>query len=296
LTNRRAVISLLTDFGTVDPFVGVMKGVILGVNPDATIVDITHEIPPQDITGAAHHLAGSWPWFPPGTVHVAVVDPGVGSRRRAIAVSAEGHYFVAPDNGILTEVLHAASAWRAVAITERHYLAPRPSGTFHGRDVFAPAAAHLSKGTALDNLGPEIVDPVLAPGEIPRVEGGTIRARVVHVDRFGNLVLNVDRTILAAIAGAGGPGEAGTAGRATAAGEAAGDGDEESRALAALRLAAEAGGRRIDRFVTHYAEAGSDPCFLIDSNGRLEIAIPGRSASAHLGLARGSEILVQVAS
>ena len=285
------MITLTTDFGLRDPFVGVMKGVILGINPEATIVDVTHEIPPQDIAGAAYHLANAWHHFPGGTVHLVVVDPGVGSKRRAIAVSAEGHYFVAPDNGLLTRVLHEAGAWRACAITESHYMAPQPSRTFHGRDLFAPAAAHLSRGIALENFGPEVMDPVLAPEELPRIEGRAIRARIIHVDRFGNLVLNVDGRILTDAAAAAGALPDAAAQGSAGAPEAAPGPDS----LAGLRIVTEAGGRHIDRFVTHYAEAEGAPCFLLDSNGHLEIAIPGRSASAHLGLARGSEVLLQIA-
>ena len=292
MTIRRPVISLLTDFGHMDPFVGMMKGVMLGINPDISIVDVTHEIPPQDISAGAHHLANAWRHFPGGTVHVAVVDPGVGSRRRALAVSAEGHYFVAPDNGLLTRVLHGASAWSAHAITESHYMAPAPSETFHGRDVFAPAAAHLSRGTFLENFGPEVIDPVLAPEEFPRIDGPTIRARVVHVDRFGNLVLNVDRGLLTGAAGGVEGGQSATT--PPAALEDSGS-SEGPAAFAGLKISTEVGGRRIDRFVGHYAEAEGAPCFLINSDDTLEIAIPGRSASAHLGLTRGSEVVLQLA-
>src|SRR5438093_4539 len=185
-----APITLLSDFGTADPFVGVMKGVILGIHPLAVIVDLTHHIPPQDIETGAYHLSNAWGHFPLGTVHVAVVDPGVGSSRRALAVEAEGHLFVAPDNGLLTPILDTAG-WRAVALTARHYMAPEPSATFHGRDIFAHAAAHLSRGIPMENLGEPVSDPVRLETETARLEGGTIRARVVHVDRFGSLVLNV---------------------------------------------------------------------------------------------------------
>ena len=265
---RRPIITLTTDFGTGDAFVGSTKGVILGISPEAVIVDITHEVPPMDIESGAYHLANAWQYFPSGAIHVAVVDPGVGSSRRALAVSAGGHLFLAPDNGLLTHVLSGGDAWRAVSVTEPHYLAPVVSRTFHGRDLFAPAAAHLSRGTALENLGPEVLDPVRFPLEAPQADGAAIRARVLHVDRFGNLVLNLTRTHLVSAGAGTGPD--------------------------AIRI--EAGGATIDRFVSHYEAAGGALCCLINSDGRLEIARPGGSAAETLGISRGAPVLVRLAA
>ena len=262
---RTPPITLTTDFGTTDPFVGIMKGVILGISPETTIVDITHEIPAQDVSAAAFHLGNAWRHFPRGTVHVAVVDTGVGSSRRALALSAGDHFFVGPDNGLLTPIFNEVS-WRAVEITAAHYLDPSPSPTFHGRDVFAPAAAHLAKGTALENFGEPLSNPVRIDLSPPVVEGATIRARIVHVDRFGNLVLNVEGAHLARAASGDSP----------------------------RALTGEVAGRKIDLFVTHYAAAKGSLCFLVNSDGCLEVALPGGSAAATLGVGRGDEILVRV--
>jgi S-adenosylmethionine hydrolase len=243
-----------------------MKGVILGIQPEAGIVDVTHGVPPQDVACAAYHLSNAWHHFPAGTIHVAVVDPGVGSSRRALAIEAGGHTFLAPDNGLLTPALRGAGGWRAVAITVPRYLAPTPSHTFHGRDIFAPAAAHLARGTALGDLGDPVSDPIVLPDDPPFVEGRTVRARVIHVDRFGNAVLNVDRALLGRAAG----------------------GREISK------LTSELGGRTIDRFVTHYAAGGDVPCFLINSDGRLELALPGGDAAGALGIGLGTPVVFQL--
>ena len=149
------LIALTTDFGLEDAYAGVMKGVILGVNPAATIVDLCHTIPEQDVRAAAFLLHTTWPYFPPGIIHVVVVDPGVGSQRRAIAVDVGTAIFVAPDNGVLTYVLAGMGEQRtqAVHLTNRRYWLPKVSATFHGRDIFAPVAAHLSMGVPLADLG-----------------------------------------------------------------------------------------------------------------------------------------------
>ena len=147
------IITLTTDFGLRDPFVGIMKGVILSICPSARLVDLTHEIEPQDVLGAGLALEAALPFFPDGTVHLAVVDPGVGSTRRPIALRARGQYLVGPDNGVLTLALQGAR-WAAVALTAREYRLAEVSRTFHGRDVFAPAAAYLAAGVPLERLGP----------------------------------------------------------------------------------------------------------------------------------------------
>ena len=154
--------TLTTDFGTRDPFVGIVKGVVLGICPHARLVDLTHEVAPHDIAEAALALEVSTPYFPPGSVHLAVVDPGVGSDRRALAVRAAGHYFVGPDNGLFSFAF-TAGEWAAVSLESAAYRLPSVSQTFHGRDVFAPAAAHLAAGVALERLGPRVTDPVRLP-------------------------------------------------------------------------------------------------------------------------------------
>jgi len=180
------VITLLTDFGTADYFVGAVKGAILSVNPRAVIVDITHEIPPQDIEAGAFTLLAAYKTFPAGTIHVVVVDPGVGSKRRPIIVSANEQFFVGPDNGLFTYIYDREPSPRIVHVTSDCYFRSSVSTTFHGRDVFAPVAAALSKGVALEEFGVEIDDAVRLPSlETP--------LRIIHIDRFGNCVTNITR-------------------------------------------------------------------------------------------------------
>ena len=183
MTTDLPLITLLTDFGTADYYVGAVKGVILSVNPDAVIVDITHEVPAQDIETGAFLLLAAYKTFPRGTVHVAVVDPGVGSTRRPIIVSAADQFFVGPDNGIFTYI---EPPHRAFHVTAEKHFRPDPSSTFHGRDIFAPVAAALSTGVSPEEFGPEINDEVKLPSlETP--------LRIIHIDRFGNCVTNITR-------------------------------------------------------------------------------------------------------
>jgi S-adenosyl-L-methionine hydrolase (adenosine-forming) len=178
-------ITLLTDFGTADYFVGAMKGVILSINPQAVIVDITHEIPAQDVAAGAWQLLAAYDTFPAGTIHVAVVDPGVGSARRAVVVSAGEHLFVGPDNGIFTHVYDRRPQFEAFHVTETKYFRQPVSNTFHGRDIFAPVAAALSTGVDPSFLGPPISDPIrLSISAEPQI---------IHIDRFGNLITNITR-------------------------------------------------------------------------------------------------------
>jgi S-adenosyl-L-methionine hydrolase (adenosine-forming) len=185
----RPVITLLTDFGSVDPYVGMMKGVIAGICPDANVVDISHDVPAQDIATGAFFLERTFRYFPPGTVHVAVVDPGVGTSRAALALRAEGHVFIGPDNGVLSL---AARRGQAVALRRTSYFRPIISQTFHGRDIFAPVAAHVANGTALQSLGPPTQPRVKLPSLRPRRTRTGICGAIVSVDRFGNLITNLD--------------------------------------------------------------------------------------------------------
>ena len=185
------VITLLTDFGTADYFVGAVKGAILSVNPLAIIADITHEIPPQDVAAGAFTLLAAYKTFPAGTIHVAVVDPGVGSARRPIIVSTNEQFFVGPDNGIFTYIYDREPSHQTFHVTSDRYFRPSPSNTFHGRDIFAPVAAALSKGVAVEDFGVEINDEVRLPSlETP--------LRIIHIDRFGNCVTNITRDQLGA--------------------------------------------------------------------------------------------------
>jgi S-adenosylmethionine hydrolase len=184
-------ITLTTDFGYKDPFVGIMKGVILGINPAARIVDLSHGISPQDIRGAALVLRHSAPFFPAGTIHVAVVDPGVGTERRAILIESEGSFFVGPDNGVLSLAARDKTVSNIVELAnERYHLKPK-SATFHGRDVFAPVAAHLALGAPVRDFGPkrESYERIDWPA-VARTEDG-IQGEIIYIDNFGNLITNV---------------------------------------------------------------------------------------------------------
>lgn len=185
----RPVVTLLTDFGHLDPFVGVMKGVIAGICPEANVVDLTHDVPAQDIFAGAFYLERAFRYFPAGTVHVAVVDPGVGTRRAPLAMSAHGHTFVGPDNGLLSWV---ARRFRAVRLRNRAFFRAEISNTFHGRDVFAPVAAHLARGVPLSSLGPAQKRVVALARPKPRKTHRGFSAEVLAVDRFGNLVTNLE--------------------------------------------------------------------------------------------------------
>lgn len=185
------LITLSTDFGHKDPFVGTMKGVILGVNPNARIVDISHGIPPQDLMAGALVLSSSAPFFPQGTIHVAVVDPGVGGERRPLAIESERSLFVGPDNGILSLSLKGQEIKQIIELSNDTYHLKPTSKTFHGRDIFAPVAAHLSLGVPAQELGNSVKDfNKLAWPEVIKAEG-TIRGEVVYVDGFGNLITNI---------------------------------------------------------------------------------------------------------
>ncbi len=182
------LITLLTDFGTADYFVGAVKGAILTVNPNVPIIDITHELAAQDIEAGAFMLLAAYKTFPPRTIHVAVVDPGVGSTRRPIIIATGDQFFVGPDNGIFTYICEREPSHKTFHVTAAEYFRTDPSSTFHGRDIFAPVAAALSKGVAPEQFGPEINDAVrLSSLETP--------LRIIHIDRFGNCVTNISREV-----------------------------------------------------------------------------------------------------
>jgi S-adenosylmethionine hydrolase len=186
-----AIITLTTDYGGKDAFAASMKGVILRINPQANIVDISNEISPQDIWEAAYTLRSAYSYFPKGTVHLAVVDPGVGSGRRPIIVVTESYYFVGPDNGLFTLVYKEAERIRVHHITSAHYFSPKPGPTFHGRDVFAPVAGWLTKGIASGNFGDEITDFVKLNIPVPKTSSNGIEGHIVHIDRYGNIITNI---------------------------------------------------------------------------------------------------------
>jgi S-adenosylmethionine hydrolase len=256
------IVTLLSDFGLEDAYVGVVKGVILGINPAARLVDLTHAIPPQDVRRASLALEGAYRAFPPGTVHLAVVDPGVGSSRRPLLVRAGGHHFVGPDNGLLGFLFDVPGA-AAVAATAARYHGPALSRTFHARDVFGPVAAHCSRGVPLARFGPRVVDPTRLPRPRPQCDGRRVRGEVLLADRFGNLLTNVEAAVLA------GP---------------------------AARWVVEIGRARIAGLAGTYADVtvGSLGA-VIDSSGRLEIFVRDGSARERLGVAAGAPVTLWAA-
>jgi S-adenosylmethionine hydrolase len=186
------LLTLTTDFGTDSPYVAAMKGVILAINPRARLLDLSHQIPPQDLRHAAFFLAGALPYFPAGTIHVIVVDPGVGSERAALYVEVAGQRLLVPDNGCWTSLLREGGPpSRVIRLSEPRYWRQSVSSTFHGRDIFAPVAAHVSLGVEPDRLGEPMTEWVRLEAPRPKVERTAIRGEVVFVDHFGNLVTNV---------------------------------------------------------------------------------------------------------
>ncbi len=269
-----ALLTLLTDFGAADYYVGAVKGTVLRLAPQARLVDLSHEVAAGDVEGAADLLAAAAPTFPAGTVHLAVVDPGVGSGRRILVAQAAPtaaaepgpHRFVAPDNGLLTPFLAGGpGAWRAWSVRRPDLFLPSPGATFHGRDRFAPVAAALLRGEEPAGLGPEVTDPVrleVPPPRRERRDGGVVLVgRVARVDRFGNLVTDLPADWLGPLGGGG--------------------------RLPVVSVA----GREVARWVSHYAELGpGEPGALVGSLGTVELSLAGASLAARWGVARGAEV------
>ena len=251
-----AIITMLTDFGLRDHFVAAMKGVLLKLNPDLTLVDISHQIPPQDIFSGSLTLSQSCFYYPAGTIHLAVVDPGVGGARKALAASVGGHFFVAPDNGILTHAMESAEDFMAYEITADHYFNKPVSNTFHGRDIFAPIAAWISRGIPLHQLGPAIKNPVrLQLPALKRVGDALIQGTIVAVDHFGNLITNLKPSDI--------PG--------------------------AFKIMA--GQQEITRVHMSYADGAPGEVFIVPGScGYLEIAVKNGSAAAQLNMKVGIPI------
>jgi len=242
------IITLLTDFGTADGYVAEMKGVMLSLVPDAAIVDVTHDVPPQDVESARLALARYWRRFPPGTVHVAVVDPGVGSARAALAVASDDRTLVGPDNGILSPALLLSGA-QAVALP----VPPTAAPTFHGRDVFAPAAAALARGTPVTALGEPYDTPVVRrTAEPQRLVDGSIQGQVIAVDRFGNAITNC---------------------------------------LGLRGGTMEVAGRVLPVARTYADTPPGTLTAICGSNGLIEVAVRDGSAARELGLARGTGVI-----
>jgi S-adenosylmethionine hydrolase len=189
---RRPIITLTTDFGYKDPFVGIMKGVILKINPNVDIIDITHGLTPQNVMEAAFTTEMSYSSFPAKTIHIVVIDPEVGSARRPILVVTDHHYFIGPDNGIFSQIYTLSETLTVIHITAEHYFLPHRSTTFHGRDIFAPAAAWLSKGINVSNFGEPVIDYINLKLPVPLMtKNNIIEGEVIYIDRFGNAITNI---------------------------------------------------------------------------------------------------------
>jgi S-adenosylmethionine hydrolase len=256
-----SIITLTTDFGTSDGYVGTMKGVILSIALDVTLVDITHEIAPQNVRQAAYVLHASAPYFPSGTIHLAVIDPGVGSQRRALVIRTSDGFLVGPDNGLFALFLADEPGAECHAITQPAFMRPHISATFHGRDVFAPVAAHLASGVNLDLLGPRVSDPVTFPIPKPAQQpDGSWLGHVLYADHFGNLVTSLTDDLLAHI----------------------------------HQAEISIGQRRIAGIKRTYAQAApGDLIALVGSSGHVEISVVNGNAAQSLGLGPDSPLALR---
>ena len=260
----RPTVALLTDFGTRDHYAGTLKGVVLSVCPDATLVDIAHDIPAHDVMAGALELAACYRYFPHGTIFLVVVDPGVGSARRGMAADIGDYKFVAPDNGVLSAVFAESPPKKVVELTERKYARPTVSRTFEGRDRFAPAAGFLAKGVALVSLGKSLAHYQTLDLPRPAIEDGVLLGQVLRVDHFGNLITNIDRKTFDHFAAGG-------------------------------AIAVEISGQEVPRVVATYAEAQPGAlCALFGSTDHLEIALNAGDAAAALQLGRGAAARVRI--
>lgn len=257
----RPVVALLSDFGTHDHYAGVMKAVVLGLAPDVSLVDISHELPAHDVMAGALELAASYKFFPAGTIFLVVVDPGVGTARRGLVAEAGDWKFVAPDNGVLTGVFLEAPPKKVVELTERRYARPTVSRTFEGRDRFAPAAGWLAKGgIQLNAFGRAITDYCMLDLPRPQQDGATLRGVVTRIDRFGNVVTNLDRRSCEKLANGGG-----------------------------LHVVLD--GREVARIVSTYSEIGPEELgALFGSTDHLEVASRAASAALRLQVQPGAPV------
>lgn len=257
------IITLTTDFGWLGPYVGAIKGAILAITRDVQIVDITHDIPPQNIQMGALVLADATPYFPPGTIHVAVVDPGVGTDRALVCAEIGGQLFLAPDNGLLTLVYRRGPVGRIVRLENRRYFRPEVSATFHGRDILAPVAGHLAAGLELCQLGPVVSELKLLDWPEPTMTHQQLAGQVVGIDTFGNLITNVD--------------------------------DEHLRRFGQPEeLEVEILGLRLDGIWHTYEERERGEILaLVDSAGRLEIAVVCGNAAKTVGAGVGTPVVVR---
>jgi S-adenosyl-L-methionine hydrolase (adenosine-forming) len=262
---NRPIVTLTTDFGLNDHFVGTMKGVILNIAPDAEIVDISHSVQPFDVLDGALTIAQAYSYFPVGTIHVVVVDPGVGTARRPIVMSTERQYFVAPDNGVLSMVYSREERIRVRHVTMQHYFLQPISSTFHGRDIFAPVAGYLAKGVDGEKFGDEVSDYVRFNSPTPKpIDAQTVRGVVLKVDRFGNLVTNFTPPDVPALFRPAPP---------------------------AFKIVV--GKREITEMHANYSEGEPNELFgILGSMGYLEIASNRAAAAQILGVGKGSEVSI----
>lgn len=282
------LITLTTDFGTRDWFVGTMKGVILAIAPRVAIVDLTHEIPPGDIRAGAFTLMASCRFFPKGTIHVAVIDPGVGSARAAIAVQTANYFFVAPNNGVLSWVL-AKEKIQAIHALENHAYFLKPvSRTFHGRDIFSPAAAHLSRGVPIGKLGPALKDLLRLPWPEPRHTPDGVQGEIVYLDRFGNAITNIDASALPSLESSPSSSKPGKASKTRTKNELSKLPGYEGAPWVYL------GRKRLCPLAAFYqAVPRGEPVAVLGSSGFLEIAINGGNAAQRLRLRIGDRMCLQ---
>jgi len=273
------LVTLTTDFGLQDGYVGTMKGVMAGIAPDLSFIDITHDIRPQDLRGAAYVLWTSLPYFPDDVVHLVVVDPGVGTSRHAIASQTSWGVLVGPDNGVFSYIWDMVPPELTVALENPDYQRPVVSGTFHGRDVFSPAAAHIAAGVPLRAFGSEVSLPVRMPPPGMTLEDRRIRGEVLYIDRFGNVITSIGRLVwegtllhLDPVFARG-----------------------ESRTLNARRVRVFAGGRDLGPIVRTYGETNAgDPVVLVGSEGLLELAINQGHGARELALGLGDVVEIVV--
>lgn len=261
----RPIITLTTDYGTNDHLVGVLKGVILSINPDVSIVDITHNVIAHDVLDGALTIGQAYKYFPSKTIHLVVVDPGVGTARRPVLVAGDQHYFVAPDNGVLSSVYDQSEALYVWNIISEHYFRQPVSNTFHGRDIFAPVAAWLSKSWQTASFGEAITDFVRFTIPKPKTAGNTIKGIVLKVDHFGNLITNLTATDAPAFSAADG------------------------------KFTIKVGNGQVTKMVPTFAGgAAGEAVAFIGSSGYLEIAVNKGNASRALGASRGVEVVAEV--
>ncbi|MEE2909180.1 MAG: SAM-dependent chlorinase/fluorinase [Candidatus Poribacteria bacterium] len=256
-----SIITLTTDFGLTDTYVGEMKGVIFQINPQAQIIDITHNIPPQDLSSAAFQINNAYQYFPEGSIHIIVIDPSVGSQRRSIVCQTEKAIFVCPDNGICTKIFEQEKLTRTIEITNPNFCLRQISRTFHGRDVFAPVAAHISCGVSLTDLGPEISDITRLSIPQPKITDNEIIGKIIWIDNFGNAITNVSMETLKSTS---------------------------FDTKCTIQIA----GIEIDHLSSFYDESGiGSTLALVNSSGNIEIAVNQGSASSTLNIKVGEKIL-----